>query len=115
MVVLTQKDHLADSDINTSSDAPPAYEDLISSHHVTPLSTLTHGEEKRRSTGSLTAASEREDEGIGADRRRASTSNISPTQSKATIRSIGINKNWFSWFSEKDTRKEVKQTIQSLV
>lgn len=120
MVVLTQKDQrLLDSDssditsnllISASSDAPPpAYEDLVSNHDVTPLSTLTHGEEKRRSTGSLTATSDREGDGTG---RRASTSNISQSQSK---RSIGINKTWFSWFSEKDTRKEVKQTIQSLI
>lgn len=115
MVVVSQKDQ----NPNFTSDAPPAYEDLVSNQTAATFTTLRQGDEKRRSIGSTTAVSDLGD-GVSVDARRASgsyiPSNVGPPLSPAkTTRSIGINKNWFSWFSEKDTRKEVKQTIQSLV
>ncbi|GJJ07273.1 hypothetical protein Clacol_001473 [Clathrus columnatus] len=99
-----------------TQEAPPAYEDLIRSQDVANFALTRTFDEKRRSTGSSTSLSEHEGQSI--DARRVSSSGASAQLNPAkTARSlIGINKNsWFSWFSEKDTRKEVKQTIQSLI
>lgn len=84
-------------------DAPPAYDELEPSRNPSRFS-----------------ADQKTPIGSGAFSPQAGPSN-SREANAASSRSSqhngasGANKTWFSWFSEKDTRMEVKRTIQSLV
>jgi hypothetical protein len=77
-------------------DAPPAY-DEVGGIHSTSLS-----------SGQKTSSGP----GRYSPQAQAKPHNATATHSRMPS---GSTKTWLSWFSEKDTRMEVKGTIQSLV
>ena len=87
-------------------DAPPAYDELIEAHQS---SARFPSDQKTQNGPERQAAPEGQP---GPSTLRAARP--SPRSSQSSV-GVGTNKTWFSWFSEKDTRMEVKRTIQSLV
>lgn len=82
-------------------DAPPAYDEL--GGHQSDSPRFSSDQKSHHGPGEGPSSSS-----------RSQVSQPSQRGSKSSVGS-GINKTWFSWFSEKDTRTEVKQTVQSLV
>ncbi|KAF8591634.1 hypothetical protein K439DRAFT_1626625 [Ramaria rubella] len=90
-------------------DAPPAYNDIErgdpSRLSVDQKSPGGSGQSSEPRAGPSTLRSK------ASIVTTTSQSNLAGKTSGAPV----VNKNWFSWYSEKDTRKEVKQTIQSIM
>lgn len=84
-------------------EAPPAYDDLV---------------EVGRDSGGMEYSGDRKGAGGGGGAAVCVTVQPQPGPSSppaGSSTSHGRNKTWFSWFSEKDARAEMKRTIQSLV
>jgi hypothetical protein len=81
-----------------TNDTPPAYEDLV----INPQSVPND---------------EKSDYNSRLARIEQHSPNTVPGESSTVLHSPrpAVNKRWFSWFGERDTERQIKETVQSLV